>query len=400
MPELALLAAPLEPVPGAAAFASTTPSAIASRAAQYLGMSSYAFGDAGLARAIQDDADLLLVPHVQAATSNLEQWFEQDALDELTSVALRHHGNRAWDGSYDPDAAAALWQELDTTHQPTTLLALLNVAQRSEHELEATSASGSLGVITRGAAGESFDRESLWITSRDPLTHAVGAALAGWSRPSDSAHETPTERAVAGPTSTPIHGTWGLVTDTGWHKPGSPLHSHLRSTVTANLYDEDTYYFWSGEYSSQARADGARDLVTWRDVVSATSWLDTVYAHSHGGNVALDALAAGQRIKMLVLLHTPAIHRSDEEWETIRRNVGGVIAMRTRMDLVVLGDSLRSAQNRVKFDPRKLPHFPVVGHWKHKDAWLSHSHFISVDNWRDEDLSDIVRTRYALIDRT
>ncbi|MFB7892158.1 hypothetical protein ACFC1I_08165 [Microbacterium sp. NPDC056044] len=67
------------------------------------------------------------------------------------------------------------------------------------------------------------------------------------------------------------------------------------------------------------------------------------------------------------------------------------------MDLVVLGDSLRHVENRLKFNPRKLPHFPVVGHWAHKDAWLPHSHYVTIDNWIGDDLSDIVRTRYALI---
>ncbi|KRA25015.1 hypothetical protein ASD65_11710 [Microbacterium sp. Root61] len=399
MSDVIALSSPLEPISGVSAFRDTSPSAIASRAGQYLGMSAYAFGGDDLARGVQDDADALGVPHVQGATPELEGWFDPDALDDLTDRALQHHWGRSWDGTYDAEGAAALWEELDTTHLPTTLLALLNYAQRSDEELEAVAAAGSLAIITGQEAAQSSESLRRGFDSRDPLTQGVAAALTGWTTTGEAAPAQPSRPRIVGPTSTPIHGTWGLVTDTGWHKPGSSLHDHLRETVTGNLYDDDTYYFWSGEYSDQARADGARDLAIWRDVVSDTAWLDTVYAHSHGGNVALNALAAGQQIKMLVLLHTPAISRSAEEWATIRANVGGVIAMRTRMDLVVLGDSLKHFENRLKFNPRNLPHFPVVGHWKHGDAWLSHAHYITTDNWVSEDLADIVRTRYALIGR-
>lgn len=391
---------PLEPVPGVASFRDDSPSAIASRAAQYLGMSAYAFGGDDLALAMQEDADALGVPHVGPASPQLEGWFEENRLDNLTDQALRHHAGTSWDGGFDPEAAAALWEELNATHLPTTLLALLNYAQRSDQRLESVAAAGSLAIVTGRQTSAPPETLLLGLESADPLTRGVAAALAGWETAGPSSSGDTARERIVGPTSVPIHGTWGLVTDTGWHKPHSPLHDHLRSSVTPNLYSDDTYFVWSGEYSEQGRADGARDLALWRDLVSDAGWLDTVYAHSHGGNVALSSLANGNQIKMLVLLHTPAIHRSDEEWATIRRNVGGVIAMRTRMDLVVLGDSLRHFQNRLKFNPRNLPHFPVVGHWAHKDAWLSHAHYVTVDNWITEDLADIVSTRYALIGRS
>lgn len=399
MSDVLTLSNPLEPVPGASAFQSDSESAIASRAGQYLGMSAYAFGGDDLARAVQDDADTLGVPHVATASPELEDWFDQHRLDDLTDQALHHHAGISWDGSYDPSVAAALWAELNANHLPTTLMALLNYARSSDHQLEAVAAAGSLAIVTRQQTAEPPEALLRGIASEDPLTRGLAAALTGWDAARESTISDSRSSRIDGPTSTAIHGTWGLVTDTGWHKPGSRLHHHLHATTTPNLYSGDTYFMWSGEYSEQGRADGARDLSQWRDVVSDTPWLDTVYAHSHGGNVALNSLAAGNQIKMLVLLHTPAIHRSAEEWASIRANVGGVIAMRTRMDLVVLGDSLRHFENRLKFSPRDLPHFPVVGHWRHRDAWLSHSHFITVDNWISKDLSDIVLTRYALIGR-
>lgn len=396
MSDVHALENPLEPVPGIDAFRTESPSSIASRAAQYLGMCAYAFGGNEIASGVQDDGDALEVPHVVAATEDLERWADQSELDALTDIALQHHvGNVSLDEK-DLAAAAALWEELSATHLPTTLLALLNLRQRSDDELEAVAAAAGLAIFSRGQLEKSISILEAAAQSEDDLVRGIASAIL--QAPPSAPQPRMNPMWLGHPTSTTIHGTWGLVTETGWHKPGSPLHDHLRLSTTDNLYDDPGYFIWSGEYSDWARSEGAADLVSWREIISDAGWLDTVYAHSHGGNVALSAAASGQRIKMLVLLHTPAIGRPDEEWVTISGNIGGVIAMRTRMDLVVLADSLRSRENRQKFNPSKLPHFfPVVAHWKGREAWFSHSYYITLDNWIRNDLADIVRSRYALI---
>jgi pimeloyl-ACP methyl ester carboxylesterase len=176
------------------------------------------------------------------------------------------------------------------------------------------------------------------------------------------------------------------------------MHGHIRDHASPNLYDDPGYFFWSGVYSDDDREQAAQDLITWRSVVSPSNdELDIVFAHSHGGNVALSAAAAGQRMRMLVLMHTPAIARGDDEWARIRRSVKSVIVMRTRADLVVAADSLRSGEGRQKFDVRKLPHFPVVRSWKHPDAWFSHSFYVSRENWERFDLANIVATRHRWV---
>lgn len=394
MSDTQALASPLEPIPGVEAFFSTSPSAIASRAAQYLGMTAYAFGGDEVALGVQDDGDALGVPHVLAASEDLDHWTDQSELDRLTDLAIEHHAGNVFTDRDDPAIAAALWEELSVTHLPTTLLALLNLRQQSRDELEAVAAAAGLAIFSRGDLEVSAAILEAARESEDDLVRGIAAAILGFP---PVVTETPDRPGrLTHPTSTTIHGTWGLVTETGWHKPGSPLHDHLRST-TGNLYSDRGYFLWSGEYSDRARTDGAADLIDWQDLVSDAGWLDTVYAHSHGGNVALSAAASGQRIKMLVLLHTPAIARSDEEWATITANIRSVIAMRTRMDLVVLADSLRSKEPRQKFNPTKLPHFPVVGHWKNHEAWFSHSYYVTLENWTQNDLADIVTTRYMLI---
>lgn len=389
MPE----AEPLRPVPGLDAFLQESPSAIASRAGQLLGMAAYAFGGFELDAAIREDADLLGVPRVERAGDEVRRWSTDVRLDELTRQAQDFHGLSSTD-SLD-EMTRALWDDVVRLRSPMPVLALLNIRQRSEHSLEAVSAAAALHAFSDGRLNRSHNILRSATESDDPQTNAVAAAMLDVSRTVPDAPKRPTW--LGNPISTTIHGTWALLEENGWHRPGSPLHNHLREKNSANLYDSDGYFVWSGEYSDTGRAHGGEDLRRWADLVSGAGWLDTVYAHSHGGNVALEALSKGARIKLLVLLHTPAIHRTSQAWSSIRSNVGGVVSMRTRMDHVVLADSLRHGENRMTFDPGLLPHFPVVGHWKNQDAWFSHSHFVSVSNWRRSDLSNIVTTRYRAI---
>ncbi|KJL30156.1 hypothetical protein [Microbacterium oxydans] len=384
---------PLRPVPGLDAFLQETPSAIASRAGQLLGMAAYAFGRFEPDTALREDADLLGVPHVERAGDEMQRWSSDARLDDLTRQAQEFH-DLSSAGSLD-ERTRALWGDVVRFRTPMPLLALLNIRQQSEHPLEAAAAAAALHAFSGGRLNRSHDILRSAAESADPQANAVAAAMLDVSRTSPDVPERPAW--VGNPVSTTIHGTWALVEENGWHRPGSPLHSHLRAKNSANLYDADGYFVWSGEYSDLGRTQGGEDLHRWADLVSGAGWLDAVYAHSHGGNVALDALAKGARIKLLVLLHTPAIHRTSQAWAAIRANVGGVISMRTRMDHVVLADSLRHGENRMAFDPELLPHFPVVGHWKNQDAWFSHSHFVSVSNWRRSDLSNIVTMRYRAI---
>lgn len=383
---------PVEPIEGRDAFLGTSRSAVLSRAANHLAMAIYAFNGGQASAQYQDDADELRVPHIERLDEEAAHWREQSALDELTNLALEHHApDVEWQ-----EAGPQLWDELSRTHQPTTLLALLNTRQHSEEKVEAAAAAAGLYAFSGGALTDSQAvLERLLAQSDDEIARAIAAVTL--QPESAQAGVEPTPPTTDDAISTTIHGTWALVTDDGWYKPRAPMHSYMHETVSRNLYSRDGYYMWSGGYTDLDREEGARDLVRWRDKVTQSSRFDVVLAHSHGGNVALNALAAGAQMKLLVLLHTPAIHRPDEEWDRIRRNVGGVVAMRTRMDLVVMADSIRHREARGKFDPRKLPHFPVTGHWASGDAWFSHSFYVTRENWELYDLDDIVRARHALI---
>ncbi|MET4639511.1 hypothetical protein [Mycetocola sp. 2940] len=389
----------LEPVHGVKAFRSNSSSAIASRAGQYLGMSAHALGPKELAQAVHDDSRELGIPRVKAPGPD-QRWADQSILDRLTNRltgASTDLFGRFNDGEYERDAAQRLWRNLSVAKDPDTLVALLNLRQHSDHDLEAVAAAAGLAILSGGSLELSNVVLKDFAESTDDLIRGIASAIVRPPRPLPPPVVADTNTAPYDtPVSTTIHGTWDLVTNNGWYEPRSDLHDHLRST-TKNLYDDEAYFIWSGEYSAAARAQGAADLYHWQNIVSSAGWIDTIYAHSHGGNVALDAAAAGQRIKMLVLLHTPAIHRPDKEWKSINSNVQSVIAMRTRMDLVVLADSLMSREARQKFDGRKLPHFPITNTWARREAWFSHSFFVDAQNWIDYKLAKKVKSRYRLI---
>lgn len=392
---------PEQPAIGIGAFEGDDVRTGLSRAAQYLGMSAYAFGGGDLASAVQEDGDFLGIPHVEeAAGREFDAWRNQEALDTITAFAAGDHAAGAGRKLLQPDTAVkqALWSEINVSHQATTLLALLNLGQRSEEQVEAVAAAACLAAFSDNLLDYSNQVLDAALTSDDPLVRAIAASARNVSVEKQGPDTNSAPIALApGSVSTAIHGTWGLVGEDPWYRPGSELYEHLRNAATPTLYEGNDYYAWSGEYSDYAREAAARDLAQWRSRSTELPWLDTVYAHSHGGNVALNAAAAGEPIKMLVLLHTPANYRSDDEWETIRRNVGGVVIMRSRFDLVVLADSLRARENRLKFSPSKLPHFPIVMHWNTKDAWFTHSRFVTLDTWQRYDLANIVRSRYSYI---
>ena len=400
----AALADELEPLPGVEAFESESPSALASRAAQYLGMATYAFGSPGMAAALQDEGDELAIPQVATAGDALEAVrYSQERLDDLTAATLDRLGLRAFDGGPGSEGTASvLWQEVDRARSTDALVALLNLRQRSEGVEGAAAAVALLG-LSRGELALSAERLRNATESPDELER--GIALAGLGAGSEPPPAPEQELGAPGPVpgpeaesvSTTVHGTWGLIADDeSWYRPGSPMHDFLRDQVTPDLYDSrPDYFMWNGGYADVDRAQGASDLPTWtRRVSPSDDRLDTVYAHSHGGNVALSAAAAGQRIRLLVLLHTPAIERPDEEWAAIRANVGGVVAMRTRLDLVVMADGARHWTSRLRFDPQKLPHFPVTQHWRRREGYFSHAYFVKRENWERYNLPDIVRSRW------
>ncbi|MRX44782.1 hypothetical protein [Agromyces kandeliae] len=386
------------PVFGQDAYETDTLGAESSRAAQSLAMSTEAFGTPSQVADIRDDAEALGVPYVEPAGEELAIWRDQERLDDLTRFALRDHGVSGPEGWYlgaptRKEEEIALWRNVEFTHAPTALLALLNYTLGSEAEVERVAAAAGL----RAFGGEGLVGASGVLTqsleSEDDHVAMMARAVLGEEGPTATGGPTSAAGGAAPPAtgaevSLAIHGTWAQVAKDSWYVPGSPLHSHLLDACTPNLYDEVTYFTWSGVFSQEARDAGASELRVWHDALALPPF-DTVFTHSHGGNVALTASGNGEVVRMFVLMHTPVLPRSDDEWGRIRDHVGRAVVMRTRLDHVVLADGLVNGSTQ-RFDQAKLPHKPVELHWANPDAWFSHTFFTKLENWQKYDLAGAV----------
>jgi hypothetical protein len=152
-----------------------------------------------------------------------------------------------------------------------------------------------------------------------------------------------TEEGPSEPTRTSItvHGTFARLRS-DWYKPGSAFHRYLKRRVSADLYSGDDYFRWDGRYSDASRQLGANDIKRWLRSHKVRS-LDTVFAHSHGGNLVLTAISKGVKARLLVLMNVPARSRRPREWDLIFTNAGRIVSLRSRFDLVIYAD--RSPQH-------------------------------------------------------
>ena len=84
-----------------------------------------------------------------------------------------------------------------------------------------------------------------------------------------------------------VHGTWAK--NAGWARDGSSL----RIALSQSFRDAATFeiFQWSGRNSFGARARAAKDLrLLLTQGLAANSEPIVVIAHSHGGNIAYEAL--------------------------------------------------------------------------------------------------------------
>jgi len=128
-----------------------------------------------------------------------------------------------------------------------------------------------------------------------------------------------------------VHGTWAV--DATWWQPGGDFHSYLIQTLRPDLYNNPDRFAWSGGYSDDARFLGAGDLVKWVNIHNEQG-LD-LFAHSHGGSIAMLASNSGLRIGKLILLSCP-VHF--QKYHPGVGQVGKSVSIRVRLDLVILAD--------------------------------------------------------------
>ena len=99
-----------------------------------------------------------------------------------------------------------------------------------------------------------------------------------------------------------IHGT--SAAHTAWWRPNGTLANYVNNVVH-DVYPFSDYFRWSGRNNDQARRYAARALLKWIAVHLAPDGHLRIIAHSHGGNVALQATQLGLKVQRLILLGTP-----------------------------------------------------------------------------------------------
>ena len=210
-------------------------------------------------------------------------------------------------------------------------------------------------------------------TSTDPLVRdmaATGLARFAPEHPALAALQEPGEGVGEGEPSTTsllLHGTFAR--QSAWWQPGGDFHQYVLQNVRQDLYGAPDRFDWSGGYSDAARAVAARDLVDWVTHRNL-SGLD-LFAHSHGGNVAMLATHQGIDMDTLVLLSCP-VHwqKYSPDFSRVRR----MVSIRTRLDLVILADLGGQRFRDPRIEETRLP------------IWFKHSVTHEPDTWVRHDL--------------
>ncbi len=288
-------------------------------------------------------------------------------------------------------APEELWTELDATGAPDTAVALLLTQLDSPSQIARVAAAASL--VAAGTQRERAESVLRGIRRFDSTTARALTALTLGDVGRRRASSLPPARQTA--VSIAIPGSFGRWRSTQL-SPGGPLFRLLKADIAPDLYtDAASAYRWTGGYSQRARLDAAADLRRWIEQSGVTS-TDGIYSHSHGGNVALDAVSLGIDLRFLLLIDTPALRRSTAEWTRINARVGRAVSLRSRLDLVILLDQLLNGGPGAHgsdgltfdaaFDVRLLS--PPV--------WFSHTALLRPSVWAKFGLVEQIRYEYGL----
>lgn len=194
-----------------------------------------------------------------------------------------------------------------------------------------------------------------------------------------------------------VHGTFSPYSKSPVSVPHS-FYGYLLDRHTDSLHRENrSAYGWTGKFYEPARAAAAAELCEWNERMNGGRALDTIYAHSHGGNVVLNAIQAGLRVRHLVLLSAPPRHRTPAEWDQIDSRVQSITSLKSRADYVLLGDYLAQRIRRLAkgqpvgrpFDFRR----PKDIFEPTETTWFSHSRWLSPDVWQIKGISDLLEQR-------
>lgn len=213
--------------------------------------------------------------------------------------------------------------------------------------------------------------------SRDPVTRSLASAAflsppgrndGGWPPKISGASSV----NLATVLSTMIHGTAAWMGD--WWEPGGDFHGFIHASYRPNLYSEGAPFSWSGKYRKSHRERAAERFGTWAGTMARDGGLETVFAHSYGGDVAAIATLGGTPVEEIVLLSAPV----------------------TRHITDVANTGMRITDIRLRFDPilalarkpQRLNGYPnvttvLLNRWR-----LDHSASRRQGVWEDEQVAE------------
>jgi pimeloyl-ACP methyl ester carboxylesterase len=168
-----------------------------------------------------------------------------------------------------------------------------------------------------------------------------------------------------------IHGTWGWKGK--WWRPGDDFHSFIRGSHRSNLYSRGAKFSWSGAYSDSQRQLAAADFCEWAYEVPPNG-LQSVFAHSYGGEVAARARLTGARAAELILLSSPVTKYVEAAAASPDLRI---VDVRLRFDPV-----LGLARTRQRLTPRPNVTPVVLDRWR-----LDHAATHEEAVWRSEDIA-------------
>ncbi|MFO1434588.1 MAG: alpha/beta hydrolase [Candidatus Competibacteraceae bacterium] len=266
------------------------------------------------------------------------------------------------------DTLAAIADRLHQSPEPATAAELMEASLQSPQELTRVAAASSyielstepvrpLKVLERGTQStDSLVREvaATALTRHYPESPAL-RKLTRKTRPSTGGKPSHTSLIV--------HGTFAR--NESWWQPGGDFHSYLRQNVRPDLYSAGDRFEWSGAYSDGARAIAATDLRAWVNKHNLNG-LD-LFAHSHGGNIAMLASQGGLSIGTLVLLSCPVhVDKYFPAFDRVRK----VVSIRVKVDLVILADGGGQRFSDPRIQENVLP------------LWFNHSATHDPKVWR------------------
>lgn len=199
------------------------------------------------------------------------------------------------------------------------------------------------------------------VRSPDFVTRSLAtAALLPDDDPTNSAVPQPAnappsvETPMSPKTSTMIHGTWAFTG--GWWRPRvGDFHQFISNRYRPNLYRGGAHFHWSGNYKDKHRAKAAEYFAEWVAEI-APEGLQSVFAHSYGGEVAARALNSGSAIQELVLLSTPVTDHVETAAQSpvrlidIRLPFDPVLALELRPQRIPAGPDLTEVLTSWRLD--------------------------------------------------